>query len=304
MSIVEEVRDFNRFYTRKIRLLDEHMPASEFALPDARVIYELAKAGEQTAADIGRRLDMDKAHLSRIVARLRARGIIKSRINPSHAKHRLLSLTDAGHSAFAQLEAGTRSQLDALLAPVEGEARQRLVRAMQDIKDALGERKVQAGEVRLRGLQPGDIGWIAHRQMLLYHREYDWDWTYEGLVCEILGRFVACFDPAREDGWVAERDGSIAGSVFLMKSDDPAVAKLRLLYVEPSARGAGIGRKLVQTCIDRAKALGYLKLTLWTNDILVAARRLYLAAGFRLVDEYRHHSFGHDLTGQTWVLDL
>jgi DNA-binding MarR family transcriptional regulator/N-acetylglutamate synthase-like GNAT family acetyltransferase len=304
MSIVEEVRDFNRFYTRKIRLLDEHMPASEFALPDARVIYELAKAGEQTAADIGRRLDMDKAHLSRIVARLRARGIIKSRINPSHAKHRLLSLTDAGHSAFAQLEAGTRSQLDALLAPVEGEARQRLVRAMQDIKDALGERKVQAGEVRLRGLQPGDIGWIAHRQMLLYHREYDWDWTYEGLVCEILGRFVACFDPAREDGWVAERDGSIAGSVFLMKSDDPAVAKLRLLYVEPSARGAGIGRKLVQTCIDRAKALGYLKLTLWTNDILVSARRLYLAAGFRLVDEYRHHSFGHDLTGQTWVLDL
>jgi DNA-binding MarR family transcriptional regulator/N-acetylglutamate synthase-like GNAT family acetyltransferase len=304
MSIVEEVRDFNRFYTRKIRLLDEHMPASEFALPDARVIYELAKAGEQTAADIGRRLDMDKAHLSRIVARLRARGIINSRINPSHAKHRLLSLTDAGHSAFAQLEAGTRSQLDALLAPVEGEARQRLVTAMQDIKDALGERKVQAGEVRLRGLQPGDIGWIAHRQMLLYHREYDWDWTYEGLVCEILGRFVACFDPAREDGWVAERDGSIAGSVFLMKSDDPAVAKLRLLYVEPSARGAGIGRKLVQTCIDRAKALGYLKLTLWTNDILVAARRLYLAAGFRLVDEYRHHSFGHDLTGQTWVLDL
>jgi DNA-binding MarR family transcriptional regulator/GNAT superfamily N-acetyltransferase len=304
MSIVEEVRDFNRFYTRKIRLLDEHMPASEFALPDARVIYELAKAGEQTAADIGRRLDMDKAHLSRIVARLRARGIIKSRINPSHAKHRLLSLTDAGHSAFAQLEAGTRSQLDALLAPVEGEARQRLVTAMQDIKDALGERKVQAGEVRLRGLQPGDIGWIAHRQMLLYHREYDWDWTYEGLVCEILGRFVACFDPAQEDGWVAERDGSIAGSVFLMKSDDPAVAKLRLLYVEPSARGAGIGRKLVQTCIDRAKALGYLKLTLWTNDILVSARRLYLAAGFRLVDEYRHHSFGHDLTGQTWVLDL
>jgi DNA-binding MarR family transcriptional regulator/N-acetylglutamate synthase-like GNAT family acetyltransferase len=304
MSIVEEVRDFNRFYTRKIRLLDEHMPASEFALPDARVIYELAKAGEQTAADIGRRLDMDKAHLSRIVARLRARGIIKSRINPSHAKHRLLSLTDAGHSAFAQLEAGTRSQLDALLAPVEGEARQRLVRAMQDIKDALGERKVQAGEVRLRGLQPGDIGWIAHRQMLLYHREYDWDWTYEGLVCEILGRFVACFDPAQEDGWVAERDGSIAGSVFLMKSDEPAVAKLRLLYVEPSARGAGIGRKLVQTCIDRAKALGYLKLTLWTNDILVSARRLYLAAGFRLVDEYRHHSFGHDLTGQTWVLDL
>ena len=304
MSIVEEVRDFNRFYTRKIRLLDEHMPASEFALPDARVIYELAKAGEQTAADIGRCLDMDKAHLSRIVARLRARGIVKSRINPSHAKHRLLSLTDAGHLAFAQLEAGTRSQLDALLAPVEGEARQRLVTAMQDIKDALGERKVQAGQVRLRALQPGDIGWIAHRQMLLYHREYDWDWTYEGLVCEILGRFVACFDPAQEDGWVAELDGSIAGSVFLMKSDDPAVAKLRLLYVEPNARGAGIGRKLVQTCIDRAKALGYLKLTLWTNDILVSARRLYLAAGFRLVDENRHHSFGHDLTGQTWVLDL
>lgn len=302
---VEELRDFNRFYTHKIRLLDEHLPASSFALPDARVIYELAKAGERTAAEIGRLLDMDKAHLSRIVARLRSCGIVQSRIDPHHAKHRLLSLTPAGLEAFAQLESGTRSQLETLLAPVDSGERKRLVAAMQEIKAILEtSKKMQDGAVKLRGLEPGDLGWIIHRQTVLYHREYGWDWTYEGLASDILGKFVAHHDPEREDAWVAEFNGGIAGSIFLMKSDDPVVAKLRLLYVEPSARGAGIGRRLVETCIARARALDYKRLTLWTNDVLVAARRLYLAAGFRLVDESRHHSFGHDLVGQTWELDL
>jgi GNAT superfamily N-acetyltransferase len=161
-----------------------------------------------------------------------------------------------------------------------------------------------ASNVSLRGVKPGDLGWIAHRQMRLYAEEYGWDWTFEGLVCEILGRFVKEFDPAREDAWVAERDGAILGSVFLMKSDDPGVAKLRLLYVERQARGLGVGKLLVQTCIARARALGYGALTLWTNDILHAARKIYLAQGFRLVAEERHRSFGHDLVGQTWTLSL
>jgi len=156
----------------------------------------------------------------------------------------------------------------------------------------------------LRPLQVGDVGWIIHRQAVLYHEEYGWDWTYEGLASRILGAFVAEFDPAREDGWVAERVGAIIGSIFLMKSDDPAVARLRLLYVEPSARGAGLGRALVATCIARACELGYRQLTLWTNDVLVSARRIYQAAGFRLVSEAPHHSFGHDLVGQTWTLEL
>ena len=158
--------------------------------------------------------------------------------------------------------------------------------------------------VRLRPLQPGDVGWIVHRQAVLYSQEYGWDWTYEGLASRILGDFVAEFDPSREDGWIAERRGAIVGSIFLMKSDDPAVAKLRLLYVEPSARAVGLGRTLVNTCIARARELDYRQLTLWTNDVLVSARRIYQSAGFRLVSESAHHSFGHDLVGQTWRLDL
>ena len=175
---------------------------------------------------------------------------------------------------------------------------------MRDIRMALRDREAEKAEVSLRPLRPGDVGWIIHRQAVLYTQEYCWDWTYEGLASRILGAFVAEFDASREDAWVAERGGATVGSIFLMKSDDPRIAKLRLLYVEPSARGAGVGRKLVDTCIARARELGYRQLTLWTNDILVAARRIYQAAGFRLVSEEPHHSFGHDLVGQTWTLDL
>ena len=175
---------------------------------------------------------------------------------------------------------------------------------MRDIRVALKNSRGPHGQGSLRPLRPGDVGWIIHRQAALYTQEYGWDWTYEGLASRILGVFVAEFDASREDGWVAERDGATVGSIFLMKSDDPRIAKLRLLYVEPSARGAGVGRKLVATCIARARDLGYRELTLWTNDILVAARRIYEAEGFRLVSEAPHHSFGHDLVGQTWTLDL
>jgi GNAT superfamily N-acetyltransferase len=168
----------------------------------------------------------------------------------------------------------------------------------------LNGREARDAEISLRQLKPGDVGWIIHRQTVLYHEEYGWDWTYEGLASRILGAFVAEFDPAKEDGWVAERAGAVVGSIFLMKSNDPAVARLRLLYVEPSARGAGLGRTLVAACVARARELGYRELTLWTNDVLSAARRIYQAAGFKLVEEKPHHSFGHDLVGQTWTLEL
>jgi DNA-binding MarR family transcriptional regulator/GNAT superfamily N-acetyltransferase len=294
MTLTDEVRSFNRFYTLKIGLLNRSLPATDLSLPEARVLYELAHAPEagQTAADIGRTLKMDKAHLSRIVARFVTRGLANRRVSPDHRKHRLISLTDAGRKVFAAADAGARAQVDALLEPIDVAGRNRL------------DGGSESQEVSLRPLRPGDIGWITHRQGVLYHEEYGWDWTYDGLVSRILSAFVAEFDPAREDGWVAERGGAVVGSIFLMKSDDPAVAKLRLLYVEPSARGAGVGRRLVATCIARARELGYHELTLWTNDILVAARRIYQAAGFRLVSEAPHHSFGHDLVGQTWTLDL
>ncbi len=306
MTLTDEVRSFNRFYTREIGLLNRRLPATELSLPEARVLYELAHApaGGRTAAEIGRALGMDKAHLSRIVARFRARGLTQSRGSPDHGKLRLLTLTDAGRKAFAAAEAAARTQVDALLMPIGEGGRERLAEAMRDIRAALHGREPEEGVVSLRRLQPGDVGWIIRRQTVLYHREYGWDWTYEGLASRILGAFVAEFDPAREDGWVAERRGAIVGSVFLMKSDDPAVAKLRLLYVEPSARGAGLGRTLVDTCIARARELGYRQLTLWTNDVLIAARRIYQAAGFELVSQAPHHSFGHDLLGQTWTLDL
>jgi DNA-binding MarR family transcriptional regulator len=306
MTLTDEVRSFNRFYTREIGLLNRSLPATDLSLPEARVLYELAQApeGGRTAAEIGRTLRIDKAHLSRIVARFHARGLMASRVSPDHRKHRLLTLTEAGRKAFAAAEAAARAQVDALLEPIDLGGRTRVVESMRLIRAALKDRDADAANLSLRPLRPGDVGWIIHRQAVLYHEEYGWDWTYEGLASRILGDFVAGFDPAREDGWVAERGGAIAGSIFLMKSDDPAVAKLRLLYVEPAARGAGLGRTLVATCIARARELGYRELTLWTNDILVAARRIYQAAGFRLVSEAPHHSFGHDLVGQTWTLDL
>ena len=306
MTLIDEVRSFNRFYTREIGLLNRNLPATDLSLPEARVLYELAQApeGGLTAAEIGRTLRMDKAHLSRIVARFVMRRMAVSRVSPDHRKHRLLTLTDAGRKVFAAAEAGARAQVDALLEPVDVGGRNRLVEAMRDIRVTLRDRAAEDGELTLRPLRPGDVGWIIHRQAVLYTQEYGWDWTYEGLASRILGAFVAEFDPAREDGWVAERGGAIVGSIFLMKSDDPAVAKLRLLYVEPTARGAGVGRRLVGACIARARDLGYRELTLWTNDVLVAARRIYQAAGFRLVSEAPHHSFGHDLVGQNWTLDL
>jgi DNA-binding MarR family transcriptional regulator/GNAT superfamily N-acetyltransferase len=306
MTLTDEVRGFNRFYTREIGLLNRRLPATHLSLPEARVLYELANApaAGRTAAEIGRALGMDKAHLSRIVARFRARGLVQSRVSADHGKHRMLTLTNAGRKAFAAAEAAARAQVDALITPIGEGGRERLAKAMRDIRAALNGREAEGGELSLRPLRPGDVGWIIHRQAVLYHHEYGWDWTYEGLASRILGAFVAEFDPAREDGWVAVRGGAILGSIFLMKSDLPWVAKLRLLYVEPGARGAGIGRRLVATCIARARELGYGELTLWTNDVLVAARCIYQAAGFRLVSEAPHHSFGHDLVGQTWTLGL
>jgi DNA-binding MarR family transcriptional regulator/RimJ/RimL family protein N-acetyltransferase len=306
MTLTDEVRGFNRFYTREIGLLNRRLPATDFSLPEARVLYELAHApaAGRTAAEIGRALKMDKAHLSRIFARFRNRGLAQSRVSADHGRLRMFTLTGAGRKAFAAAEAAAQAQVDALLMPIGDGGRERLAEAIRDIRAALDSRGAGAGVVSLRRLRPGDVGWIIHRQTILYHQEYGWDWTYEGLASRILGAFVAEFDPVREDGWVAERGGAIVGSIFLMKSDNPGIAKLRLLYVEPPARGTGLGHRLVATCIARARELGYRELTLWTNDVLVAARRIYQAAGFRLVSEAPHHSFGHDLVGQTWTLEL
>ena len=303
---VAQIRLFNRFYTARIGLLDEHLSASEFTLAEARVLYEIARQSRQTAAELTRLLDIDKAHASRILARLTARGLVAAGASPTHGKQRLLSLTEDGRQAFVRLEQGTLAQMEALLAPLDTAGRMRLTTAMREVMTLLDGQDEAARQhaVALRDPRPGDLGRVIQRQAVLYYREYGFDWRFEGLLSEIIGRFVANFDAAREAAWVAERDGMVVGSVFLVKGDQPEVAKLRMLYVEPSARGLGVGRRLVEAGIERARALGYRQITLWTNDVLVAARRIYQAAGFRLVQEERHHSFGQDLVGQYWTLDL
>jgi len=304
MDAVQEIRQFNRFYTRLIGLLDEHLPYSSFSLLEGRLIYELATRGGQTASDLTRSLDVDKAQLSRTVHSLRRRKLLKAEVDPTHAKKRLLSLTSTGRVAFTELERGTRCRMEALLKPLGNTRQKKLVSSLRDIQTVFDAKHGAPAPVVLRPPVPGDLGWVTHRQAVLYTQEYGWDWTYEALVAKILGEFVASFDATKEDAWIAERGGQILGSIFLMKGDTRDVAKLRLLYVEPMARGLGVGRQLVDKCIARAKELGYRRLTLWTNDILTAARHIYETSGFRLVKDDRHRSFGKNLVGQTWELDL
>ena len=217
-ALVEQIRTFNRFYIREIGLLAEHLPASDFTLAEARVMFEVAKSREQTAADIIRTLGMDKAHVSRIVARFRKAGLVKSRVSPHHGKHKLLSLSPAGTKAFARLNAGTESQIAALLAPLSPANRRRLAESTRNVQRLLEAKAASPDDVRLRSLETGDLGWIAHRQAVLYEQEYGWAWKYEALVSQILGDFASHFDREREDAWVAELNGEVVGSIFLMKS--------------------------------------------------------------------------------------
>lgn len=301
---IEAVRAFTRFYTRQIGLLDESLLKSAFSLSESRVLYELAHRDGLTASGLARDLGLDPGYLSRMLTRLEEQGLLARTSSPEDARQSLLALTPAGRKAFAPLDKGSRRQVAAMLAGLAAPEQARLVAAMQTVQRLLGgapaEPKVP---YILRDLQPGDIGWVIRRHGMLYAQEYGWDDTFEGFVAEIAGEFVKSRDAKRERCWIAERDGEIVGSVFLMRQSD-AVAKLRLLYVEPAARGLGIGARLTEECIRFARAKGYKTLTLWTNDILVSARRIYQAAGFKLVKSERHHSFGKDLVGQNWDLIL
>jgi DNA-binding MarR family transcriptional regulator/N-acetylglutamate synthase-like GNAT family acetyltransferase len=303
MNAIDNLRRFNRFYTRQLGLLDERLTHSPFSLTQARVLYELAHRASPTAAGIARDLGLDTAYMSRIIKRFKALRLVDSAPNPAHGKQNLLTLTPAGRDAFAALDRAAIEQIAGMLAPLSEASRRRLVEAAGAIEAALAHAPADAGFIR-RGPRVGDLGWVVHRQAALYAQEYGWDWTFEALVAEILADFVKDFNAEREQAWLAERAGAIVGSVFLMRGADAETGKLRLLYVEPTARRLGVGAALVDACIARAREVGYSKLTLWTNDILVSARRIYQARGFELVKEEPHHSFGKSLVGQTWTLDL
>jgi DNA-binding MarR family transcriptional regulator/GNAT superfamily N-acetyltransferase len=306
---VGAVRRFNRFYTRQIGVLRDRMLESPFSLAELRVLYELAHRTDPTAAELGKELGLDAGYLSRILRDLEKRGLIERTPSETDGRRSIVRLSDGGREAFSGLDARSRTEVEGMLGGLSAAEQRRVVDAMRTIESLLGaepEPGAAKAPFLIRSHQPGDMGWVVHRHGVLYAREYGWDERFEGLVARIVADFIQSFDARRERCWIAEREGEIVGSVFLVKHPETpeTVAKLRLLLVEPSARGLGIGKRLVDECTRFARQAGYQKITLWTNSVLHAARRIYQAAGYRLVHEEPHESFGQDLIGQTWELEL
>jgi DNA-binding MarR family transcriptional regulator/GNAT superfamily N-acetyltransferase len=296
---VAAVRRFNRFYTKQIGVLHEGLLRSPFSLAEARVLYELAHHPEHTATALGKDLGLDAGYLSRILRGFRQRGLVAAKSSRADGRQTLLSITRKGQAAFATLDARSRDEIAAMLRALPAAEHGRLIEAMRTVEDMLGGRPEPRVPYLLRPPQPGDLGWVVARHGALYAEEYGWDERFEALVATIVARFVERYDPGRERCWIVERDGRPVGSVFLVRRSR-RVAQLRLLLVEPAARGLGIGARLVNECVRFARRAGYRKITLWTNSVLLAAGHIYEKAGFRLVAEEPHRSFGHDLVGETW----
>jgi len=300
-GFVESIRWFNRFYTRQIGVLGKAYLNSAFSLTEVRLLYELAHRDGVPAAELGRDLDLDAGYLSRMLARFRQRGLIARR-GGEDARERRVFLTAKGRSSIASLEKRARDGIVRMTEHLAPEDRQSLTGAMRTIEQLLGGTRPDAPYI-LRPHRAGDMGYVVHRHGVLYAREYGYDETFEALVAEIAAKFVQNLGPARERCWIAERDGDFAGCVFVVRHTDE-VAKLRLLLVEPSARGAGLGARLVEECIHFAAAAGYRKIALWTQSELLAARSIYRKTGFVRVAEEPHHSFGKDLVAETWERGL
>ena len=300
---VADVRRFNRFYTRQIGLLQEGYLKSPFSLSEVRVLYELAHREHPTATELGRDLGLDAGYLSRILRGFQKRGLLKRTQSEDDGRQSHLALTPRGQAAFAPLNTRSRDEIGAMLGALPVSEQARLVQAMHAIEGILGAQPERKVPYLLRPHKPGDMGWVVHRHAALYTQEYGWDERFEALVAGIVKTFIERYDPKRERCWIAEKDGEIVGSVFLI-THSKTVAQIRLMLVEPKARGLGIGARLVDECILFAREKGYRKITLWTNSILLAARHIYRKAGFRLVHQERHHSFGHALVGETWDLTL
>ncbi len=300
---VEAIRRFNRFYTKHIGVLTDGYLSTPLSLTEARVIYELAQREAATASELGAELGLDAGYLSRIVRNFKKQGLLDKQPSPTDGRQSILRLTGDGQALFAALNARSHADFAHMLSTIAPAEQRRLVAAMQTVEQILGAQPARQEPYLFRPHRPGDMGWVVHRHAALYTQEYGWDEQFEGLVAGIVAEFLQHYEHKRERCWMAELNGEIVGSVFVVKESD-AVAKLRLLLVEPQARGHGIGARLVDECIHFARGAGYTTLTLWTNSILTSARRLYERAGFRLVLSKPHHSFGHDLVGETWELAL
>jgi DNA-binding MarR family transcriptional regulator/GNAT superfamily N-acetyltransferase len=302
---IARVRRFNRFYTKTIGVLQEGLLGSPFTLTEVRVLYELAHRDRPTAGGLAGALDLDQGYLSRILRRLAGKGLVRAAASSADGRQRLLSLSSRGRRAFKTLDRRSSREVASLLGRLSPAAQDRLVAAMDTIESLLGgsEARAASSPIILRPPQPGDLGWVVHRHGVLYAREEGYDERFEALVAGIVAEFVRRFDPKVERCWIAECHGVVSGSVFLVRQSK-TVAKLRLLLLEPEARGIGLGRRLVEECVRFAKHAGYRTIRLWTQQSLRPARRLYQRAGFRLLRRERHDSFGKRLVGETWELTL
>lgn len=300
---IEAVRQFNRFYTRRIGVLRDGLLDSQFSLTEVRVLHDLSQRDQLTAGEIGTDLGLDRGYLSRILQRFEQRGLIRKTRSQTDARQSLLELTPKGRKVFAPLDTRAQEEVQTMLTTLSVGQQRSLIEAMRNIEQLLSPRPEPKVPYLLRSHHPGDLGWIVHRHGALYSQEYGWDEEFEAQVAQIVSDFIKNFDPKREHCWIAERDGEIVGSVMVVQKSK-TVAQLRLLLVEPQARGLGIGQRLVDECIRFARQRNYRKLVLWTNSVLDAARHIYENAGFRLVHEERHHSYGKDLVSQDWELTL
>lgn len=301
---VQTLRRFNRFYTTQIGVVNEHLVDSEFSLSEMRVLYELAHRDQPTAGALGRELRLDPGYLSRMLRAFEKRGLLSRSESKSDGRQNLLSLTDLGRKTFAPLETRWQEEMVHLLENISASDRKRLVEAMHTIQAILGSKSEATRSFLLRPHRSGDMGWVVQRHGEIYWQEYRYDQRFEALCAEIVARFVLHLDPKREACWIAEKEGANVGSVFVVQKSK-TVAKLRLLLVEPSARGLGIGRRLVEECVRFSRDAGYRKIVLWTQSELHAARHLYQKAGFKVVDRQRHDSFGRKgLIAETWELPI
>ena len=300
---ITTVRRFSRLYTKRIGLLSEGILDSPYSLTEARVIYELAQREVSTATEVAQELGLDLGYVSRVVQALASSGLVTKERSDDDRRRMLLRLSHAGQAAFEHLNSGSRAQISTLLSRLDGRDQGRMVQAMETIEDLLGSSRTRPPSVTFRAHGPGDMGWIVQRHGELYHASHGWDMTFESMVADIAAKFLAEYDPSCERSWIAEIDGQRGGSIVLTRRSK-TVAQLRLLFVEPDARGLGIGARLVSECVGHARHVGYRRMMLFTVRGLDAARRLYEREGFRLTDETSRTAWGHDHWDQTWELEL